>query len=109
MASGAKDTCRNWFYKIASIRELVPRFYVELSIIRCYRFLSDVSEIPSILMRLSNMTRGMGDILVAVHARAALIRAGTQLCPTETRYLLDCYTDTVFSLRQCTYMRFKVT
>lgn len=34
-----KETCLNWFYKVASIRELLPRFYVEACIIKSYQFL----------------------------------------------------------------------
>lgn len=83
----AKETCQNWFYKIASIRELLPRFYVEVAILRCYNFL-DRSEIANALTRLTAICRGIGDPLVAIYARCYLTRVGLTLS-SDHQYLLE--------------------
>ena len=69
----AKETCKNWFFKIASIRELVPRLYVELAILRCYNFLAK-DDYSNALQRLCTMIRGIGNPLVATYCRAYLCR-----------------------------------
>ncbi|KAK4884963.1 hypothetical protein RN001_001234 [Aquatica leii] len=78
----AKETCRNWFYKIASIRELVPRLYVEMAILKSYSFLTS-SEYSAALLRLTHMIRGIGNPLVAIYARCYLCRVGLTVTTTE--------------------------
>jgi hypothetical protein len=87
-----KETCRNWFFKIASIRELIPRFYVEAAIMKCYSFLTN-KEYTQALIRLTKMVRGIGDPLVAAYARAYLCRVGMSIAPESRMHLLPNFTD----------------
>ena len=48
---------QNWLYKIASVRELVPRFYLETALLKCYKFSCDKNGFPAILERLTIMIR----------------------------------------------------
>lgn len=85
----AKETCRNWFLKITSIRELVPRFYSELAILQSCdillkptaRGLASIEEqfYAQSLRRLTKTAWGFGDPIVAIYARLYLCRVAVRL------------------------------
>lgn len=74
-ANNARETAQNWFYKVSSIRELLPRLYIEISLMRSYEFLSR-SFLEDALQRVTLMIRGIADPLVAIYLRSYLVRVG---------------------------------
>ena len=95
----AKETCRNWFYKTACIRELVPRLYVEMALMKCYSFLED-GVYRRVVTRSSGIIRGIGDTLVAGWARVYLSKVATQLIPDEKGHFASLIQDYLFTWQQ---------
>ncbi|XP_071531379.1 VPS35 endosomal protein-sorting factor-like isoform X2 [Panulirus ornatus] len=95
----AQETARNWFYKVASVRELLPRLYLEAALLPCYSLIS-VQEGEVALTRLSRMIRGIGDPLIAAYARMFLCRIGIEVAPTLTQYISESIEDFLHALKQ---------
>lgn len=99
-----QETCRNWFYKISSIRELLPRFYIEASILKIYSFLIDEqdrnNEFEKIFARLTRMIRGIGDPLVAIYCRLYLCRVAIDLYPKSKKIFFQNVQDIFESTNQ---------
>eukprot|EP01041_Mallomonas_annulata_P001750 gene1750-3381_t len=77
----AQETCCNWIYKILCIRELQPRIFIEISLLKCHRFICNEQEYCPLIARIGATIRGMGDSLIATYARSYLITCANNLFP----------------------------
>ncbi|KAL0362848.1 UNVERIFIED_CONTAM: VPS35 endosomal protein sorting factor-like [Sesamum calycinum] len=78
----AKETCNNWLSKVGSVRELLPRIYLELAILPCWRFLHNHPE--NNLQRLVMMVRGIADPLASAYCRLYLVQCAQRLPQYDT-------------------------
>lgn len=95
----AQEIARNWFYKVASIRELLPRLYLEAALLPCYSLLNS-QEGEQALARLSRMIRGIGDPLLAAYARMYVCKVGSEVAPNLTQYMSEGVEDFLQTLKQ---------
>ncbi|KAG0484779.1 hypothetical protein HPP92_008858 [Vanilla planifolia] len=93
----AKETCHNWFCKIGSIRELLPRLYLELAILRCRHFMDDNHEAN--LHRLTRMMRGLADPLAFAYCHLYMACRATLLPCKDYGYLVVSISDINFFMR----------
>ena len=104
----AKETCQNWFYKIACIRELLPRLFIELCLIKCWRFIRPPEDFEEILTRLAKMLRGIGDPLVSAYGRAYLVHRGFESMQEKMRpIMLQTFDDFLFTFHEIEKKNFK--
>ncbi|KAK9057073.1 hypothetical protein SSX86_024440 [Deinandra increscens subsp. villosa] len=99
----AKETCNNWFRKIASIPELLPRIYLELAIFPCWRFLRN--DFMGHLTRMVMMIRGIADPLASAYCRFFLIHCAQKLPEHDAGHLVTCISDQKIILRQIVSMK----
>ncbi|KAG5254633.1 UPF0505 protein [Salix suchowensis] len=92
ICSDAKETCNNWFCKVGSIRELLPRIYLELAIFPCWRFLLDKPQ--DSLQRLVMMARGVVDPLASTYCRLYMAHCARKLPLSDIGHLVTCVNDT---------------
>uniref|UniRef100_A0A1J3E3C4 UPF0505 protein n=1 Tax=Noccaea caerulescens TaxID=107243 RepID=A0A1J3E3C4_NOCCA len=87
----ARETCYNWFCKVGSVRELLPRIYLELAILPCWRFL--VNQPLEVVDRLVMMVRGVADPLASLYCRLYMVHRMQKLGFCSSGYLIKCIKD----------------
>lgn len=82
----AKDTAQNWFLKISCIRELQPRLYIELSLLKCYKFIW-MDKFQQVLRRMAEQIRGIGNPVMAAYCAMFLSHVGLEASVKSKEYI----------------------
>jgi hypothetical protein len=96
----AQDICRNWLIKISSIRELLPRCLIEITLLRLHFFMDKGAKATSILTRLAKSNRCLGDGLNRILYLTFLVRVASEVVPREKDYLRLILQDTFLYMKQ---------
>lgn len=91
ICADAKETCYNWFSKIGAVQDLLPRIYLEMALLPCWRFLLD--QPTDSLQRLVMMTRGLGDPVASAYCRLYMAHCAQKLPSHDIGYLVTCVND----------------
>lgn len=83
-----KQKTNNWFLKCACIREVLPRVYLELTLVSARRFLNKRMSVND-LDRLALMVRGIAEPLSASYTWMYLARWGESIDPNAKNYLFS--------------------
>jgi hypothetical protein len=98
-----REITKNWFFKISSISDLLPRLYMEMALLKSYQFIAPVSSYPAIFARLAGACRGVGDPLLANYLRAYLVIMITKVngpnAPTDPA-ITQCLDDFMVSFKE---------
>lgn len=75
----------------SSVRELLPRIYLELAILPCWRFLLD--KPMDSLQHLVKMTRGLADLVASAYCRLYMAHCAQKLPSRDIGYLVTSVND----------------
>ncbi|KAK2955827.1 putative VPS35 endosomal protein sorting factor-like [Blattamonas nauphoetae] len=95
--SKTKETAQNWLLKISSIRELIPRIFVEASLLRVFSFLIE-KPYTHTLKRLLAQTNGIGHPLISAYARAYIAKKGMEVTRKDGDMYKNNFSDFLFQL-----------
>ena len=82
----AQEIGRNWLIKIGSIRELLPRLYIEATLLKVYYFI-DPTKLRVIFNRLIRSVRAIGDYINAMQFALYLFRLAAEIFSGEKDFI----------------------
>ncbi|KRX02875.1 hypothetical protein PPERSA_04078 [Pseudocohnilembus persalinus] len=94
-----KEVARNWIKKIGSIRELLPRMYIETTLLPLYYFF-DPKAIKPIAARLVRMSRAIGDYINCMYFSTFFMRVMYEIDPKQKWHILELLKDFYFYSKQ---------